>query len=141
MLSMLSLSFRKYKNVVKLCYAIVVQYIVKNMVNIVLECSQGIIKAKQGYQHLIEPKAGNKCYKYLWPLAIQILLNAAIILSLVQNLVLYRVLSVLQISGSRYWFLMVTLLSPLQLWQIFTPFFLAQWRAGVELQWGTLIFR
>ena len=37
----------------------------KNIVNIVLEYSWGIIKAKQGYQHLIKPKVGNKCYKPL----------------------------------------------------------------------------
>ena len=29
----------------------------------VLKYSQGIIKAKQGYQYLIKPKAGNKYYK------------------------------------------------------------------------------
>ena len=33
------------------------------MVNIVLEYSWGIIKAKWGYYHLIEPKVGNKCCK------------------------------------------------------------------------------
>ena len=63
--NMLSLSFKKYKNIIKVYYIIIVQYIIKNIVNIVLEYSQGIIKAKQGYQYLIKPKAGNKCYKPL----------------------------------------------------------------------------
>ena len=62
---MLSLSFRKYKDVVEVYYTIIVQCIIKNVVNIVLECSWGIIKAKWGYQHLIKPKAGNKCCKPL----------------------------------------------------------------------------
>ena len=63
--SMLSLSFRKYKDIIKVYYIIIVQYIIKNVVNIVLKYSQGIIKAKQGYQYFIKPKAGNKCYKPL----------------------------------------------------------------------------
>ena len=63
--SMLSSSFRKYKDIIKVYYAIVVQCVIKNVVNIVLKYSQGIIKAKQGYQHLVEPKAGNKYYKPL----------------------------------------------------------------------------
>ena len=33
------------------------------MVNIVLKYSWGIIKAKQGYQYFVEPKAGNKYCK------------------------------------------------------------------------------
>ena len=60
---MLNLSFKKYKDVVKVYCIIIIQYIIKNVVNIVLEYSQGIIKAKQGYQYFIKPKAGNKCYK------------------------------------------------------------------------------
>jgi hypothetical protein len=44
--SMLSLNFRKYKNVIKVYCIIIVQYVVKNIVNIVLEYSWGIIKAK-----------------------------------------------------------------------------------------------
>ena len=63
--SIFSSSFRKYKDIIKVYYIIVVQYIIKNIVNIVLKYSQGVIKAKQGYQYLIEPKAGNKCYKLL----------------------------------------------------------------------------
>ena len=35
----------------------------KNIVNIVLKYSQGIIKAKQCYQYFIKPKVGNKYYK------------------------------------------------------------------------------
>ena len=65
MSNMLSLSFRKYKDIVKIYYAIVVQCVVKNVVNIVLEYNWGIIKTKWGYQHLVEPKVGNKCYKSL----------------------------------------------------------------------------
>ena len=65
MRSMLSLSFKKYKDVIKVYYIIIIQYVIKNIVNIILEYSQGIIKAKQGYQHLIKPKAGNKYYKPL----------------------------------------------------------------------------
>ena len=61
--SMLSLSFKKYKNVIKVYCIIIIQYIVKNVVNIVLKYSQGIIKAKQGYQYFIKPKVSNKCYK------------------------------------------------------------------------------
>ena len=61
--SMLSLSFRKYKDIIKVYYIIIIQYIIKNVVNIVLKYSQGIIKAKQGYQYFVEPKAGNKYYK------------------------------------------------------------------------------
>ena len=61
--SMLNLSFRKYKDIIKVYYIIVIQYIIKNIVNIILKYSQGIIKAKQGYQHLIKFKAGNKCCK------------------------------------------------------------------------------
>ena len=61
--SMLSLSFKKYKDVIKVYYIIIIQYIIKNVVNIILEYSQGIIKAKQGYQHLIKSKAGDKHYK------------------------------------------------------------------------------
>ena len=60
---MLSLSFRKYKDVIKVCYTIVIQCVIKNVVNIVLKYSQGIIKAKWGYQHLVEPKVGNKYCK------------------------------------------------------------------------------
>ena len=60
---MLSLSFKKYKNVIKVYYIIIVQYIIKNIVNVVLEYSWGIIKAKQGYQYLIKPKVGNKYCK------------------------------------------------------------------------------
>ena len=63
MSGMLSLSFKKYKNVIEVYYIIIIQYIIKNIVNIVLEYSQGIIKPKQGYQHFIKPKAGNKYYK------------------------------------------------------------------------------
>ena len=63
MLGMLSLSFRKYKDIIKVYYIIIVQYIIKNVVNIVLKYNQGIIKAKQGYQYFIKPKAGNKYYK------------------------------------------------------------------------------
>ena len=62
---MFSLSSREYKDVIKICRVVVVQYIIKDIVNIVLEYSQGVIKAKRGYQHLIEPKAGNKCYQLL----------------------------------------------------------------------------
>ena len=61
--SILSLSFKKYKDIIKVYYIIVIQYVIKNIVNIVLEYSQGIIKAKQGYQYFIKPKAGNKYYK------------------------------------------------------------------------------
>ena len=60
---MLSLSFRKYKDVIKVYYIIIIQYVIKNVVNVILEYSQGIIKAKQGYQHLIKPKVDNKYYK------------------------------------------------------------------------------
>ena len=60
---MLNLSFKKYKNVIKVYYIIIIQYVIKNMVNIVLEYNWGIIKTKQSYQHFIEPKAGNKYYK------------------------------------------------------------------------------
>ena len=67
--SMVSLSFRKYKDVIKVYYIIVIQCIIKNIVNIVLEYSQSIIKAKQGYQYLIEPKAGNKYYKLFMALS------------------------------------------------------------------------
>ena len=63
--SMLSSSFRKYKDIIKVYYIIIIQYIIKNVVNIVLKYNQGIIKAKQGYQHLIKPKVGNKCCKLL----------------------------------------------------------------------------
>ena len=62
---MLSLSFKKYKDVIKVYYIIIIQYIIKNIVNIVLKYGQGIIKAKQGYQYFIKPKAGNKYYKPL----------------------------------------------------------------------------
>jgi hypothetical protein len=47
--NILSLSFKKYKDVIKVYYIIIVQYIIKNIVNIVLEYSWGIIKAKWGY--------------------------------------------------------------------------------------------
>ena len=60
---MLNLSFKEYKDVIKVYYIIVVQYTIKNIVNIVLKYSQGIIKVKQGYQYFIKPKAGNKYYK------------------------------------------------------------------------------
>ena len=63
--SILNSSFRKYKNVIKVYYIIIIQYIMKNIVNIVLKYSWGIIKAKWGYQHLVEPKVGNKCCKLL----------------------------------------------------------------------------
>ena len=59
----LSLNFKKYKDVIKVYCIIIIQYVMKNMVNIVLEYSWGIIKAKQGYQYFIKPKAGNKYYK------------------------------------------------------------------------------
>ena len=60
---MLSSSFKKYKDIIKVYYIIIIQYIIKNIVNIVLEYSQGIIKTKQGYQYLIKPKVGNKYCK------------------------------------------------------------------------------
>ena len=63
--SMLSSIFKEYKDVVEVYCIIVIQYIVKNIVNIVLEYSWGIIKAKQGYQYLVKPKVGNKCCKLL----------------------------------------------------------------------------
>ena len=63
--SILNLSFRKYKDIIKVYYTIIVQCVVKNIINIVLKYSQGIIKAKWGYQHFIKPKVGNKCYKLL----------------------------------------------------------------------------
>ena len=63
--NMLSSNFRKYKDIIKVYYIIIIQCIIKNMVNVVLEYSQDIIKTKQGYQHLIKPKAGNKYYKPL----------------------------------------------------------------------------
>jgi hypothetical protein len=44
--SMLNLSFRKYKDVIKVYYIIIIQYVIKNVVNIVLKYSWGIIKAK-----------------------------------------------------------------------------------------------
>jgi hypothetical protein len=43
---MLSSSFKKYKDIIKVYYIIIIQYIVKNVVNIVLKYSWGIIKAK-----------------------------------------------------------------------------------------------
>ena len=62
---MFSLSSREYKDVIKICCTVVVQCIIKDVINIVLERSQGVIKAKQRHQYLIEPKAGNKYYQPL----------------------------------------------------------------------------
>jgi hypothetical protein len=34
--SILSLSFRKYKDIIKVYYIIIIQYIIKNIINVVL---------------------------------------------------------------------------------------------------------
>ena len=56
---------REHKDVIQVCYAVVVQCVVKNVVDVVLERGWGIAKAEWGHQHLVEPKASNECGKPL----------------------------------------------------------------------------
>ena len=58
---------------------------------------------------------------HLQPSVIRIRLNVVIILSLVKYLALQSALSISRTSGSRYWFLIVTIFRPWQLQQIYIP--------------------
>jgi hypothetical protein len=54
-------SLGKDKDIVKVCCAIVVQYVVENVIDVILECGRCVAKAEWCYQHLKQPKTSDKC--------------------------------------------------------------------------------